>query len=240
MALIFDIETIADLSPANRGAVEALAAGREMSPDHYGALCPPLARVVCIAWFDSASNQLGAAFDARLLGTPAPASVEIVTADDAALGCRLDACGDEAQLLESFAARLETHVSGSEPQVVTFNVRGFDLPVLVHRSLRCGVSRGRSLLLKLLAENRYRPMLHIDLMDTLTFFGATSRWPLAAYAIGYGLPSPKGEMDGSQVGAAVAGGKIVDVARYCAGDVWATAEVYRKVREVDGWLPGKT
>ncbi|HVM97207.1 MAG TPA: hypothetical protein VMT89_12515 [Candidatus Acidoferrales bacterium] len=239
MALVFDIETIADLSSDSREAIEALAAGREMTAEHYGALCPPLARVVCIAWYDTEQAQLGCAFDTRLHSGEAPALLDLATSIDSAtaIACSLEACDGEPGLLTAFGTRLESHVGGSDPYLVTFNGRGFDLPVLLHRSVRCNLARGRAVLLKALNDNRYRPSLHIDLMDFLTFFGATSRWPLAAYALGYGLSSPKSEMDGSQVGPAVAAGRIVDVARYCAGDVRATAEVYRKVKAVDGWLP---
>jgi hypothetical protein len=243
MALVFDIETIADLSPDNREAIAALAAGRDMAAEHYGALCPPLARVVCIAWYDTIRAQLGAVFDAQLFSGDAPSVLDVAgicgAARPAVATCSLEAGDGETAVLDAFGTRLEEHAGGSDPQIVTFNGRGFDLPVLLHRSIRCSAARGRTLILKAMNENRYRPLLHIDLMDVLTFFGVASRWPLAAYALGYGLASPKGEMDGSQVGPAVAAGRILDVVRYCAGDVWATAEVYRKVREVDGWLPRK-
>ena len=45
--LIFDIETIGDITADSRDEIAALAAGRELLPDAYAALCPPLARVVC-------------------------------------------------------------------------------------------------------------------------------------------------------------------------------------------------
>ena len=59
-ALVFDIETIADLTAENRDAIAALAEKREMTAEAFGGLCPPLARVVCIAWLDVAAQQLGA------------------------------------------------------------------------------------------------------------------------------------------------------------------------------------
>jgi hypothetical protein len=236
MALVFDIETVADLTAANRDAVTALAGGRDMTPDHYGALCPPLARVACIAWYDTAKSQLGALFDAQLLGATAPVGVDVDYGDSKCFPCPLQACADEAALLSAFGSRIESAASQPDGQLVTFNGRGFDLAVLLHRSVRHGIGSGRAILLKALNENRYRPLLHLDLMDVLTFFGATARWPLAAYALGYGLPSPKSEMDGSQVGPAVAAGRILDVVRYCARDVLATAEIYRTVRSVEGWL----
>ena len=65
-----------------------------------------------------------------------------------------------------------------------------------------------------------------DLLDAVTFHGASGRWPLAAYAIGYGWPSPKHDLDGAQVWDAVQAGRIIDVVRHCANDVLATTHVY--------------
>ena len=89
-------------------------------------------------------------------------------------------------------------------------------------------------LVKAARENRYNPVTHVDLMDVVTFNGAAPRWPLAAYAIGYGFKSPKHDMDGSEVWPAVQAGRILDVVRYCAGDVVATAHIYRRLHEAVG------
>src|SRR5512139_956254 len=75
--LVFDIETMADLTPDNRDAIAALAAQRELSPEDYGSLCPPLARVVCIGWYDVAAQKLAVLFDASLCAAQWPASVPI-------------------------------------------------------------------------------------------------------------------------------------------------------------------
>jgi hypothetical protein len=230
-ALVFDIETVADLTPDNRDAVAALAAHREqMSPEHYGALCPPLARVVCIAWLALDSEQMGVLADATLCPHSMPESVSVTDGRPQSAGLRpwpLQPCDGERDLLRTFGTLLERHCQQPNAQLATFNGRGFDLPVLVHRGIRHGVSEGRSLLLRAAREARFNPVLHLDLMEAVTFGGASPRWPLAAYAIGYGYASPKHDMEGSQVGAAVQAGRIVEVARYCAGDVIATAHIYR-------------
>lgn len=234
-ALVFDIETIAELTPANRDAVAALAEGRDMTAEHYGGLCPPLARVVCIAWLDVETQQLGALFDATLLhDAPVPSIdlLESAATAGAALRCELHACDGEASLLRAFGQRAVQHLAQANAQLVTYNGRGFDLPVLVHRAIKHGVTDGRDLFVKAARENRYNPQLHVDLMEVVTFSGAAPRFPLAAYAIGYGFQSPKHEMDGSQVWPAVQAGRILDVVRYCAGDVVATAHVYRCLQEL--------
>jgi hypothetical protein len=233
--LVFDIETIADLTPATHAAVAALAQGRDMTPEHFGALCPPLARVVCIAWLDLATQSLGAVFDAALHAGTWPQSVDVEDRGGTAsppLRCAVQGCDGEAQVLRTFAQRLVRHLGHANAQLITYNGRGFDLPVLVHRALKHGVTDGRDLLVKATRDNRFNPLLHIDLMDVVTFGGAAPRWPLAAYAIGLGFTSPKRDMDGSTVWPAVQAGRILDVVRYCAGDVLTTAHVYRSVLEL--------
>jgi hypothetical protein len=228
--LIFDIETIGDIAADSRDEIAALAAGRELVPEAYAALCPPLARVVCVAWRDLAAQQLGAVFDATLCpgGTPAALPVEDGVPGGAPLTCVLRGCDGEAALLATFGDLVEVHLAQSNGQLVTYNGRGFDLPVLIHRSVKHGVANGRSLLAAAMAESRYRPQRHIDLMDVVTFGAVSSRWPMSTYAIGYGRRSPKSDMDGARVSAAVHAGRLLDVVRYCAGDVLATAYIYER------------
>jgi hypothetical protein len=234
--LIFDVETIADITDENRGLIESLAKGRDQSAPEYAAFCPPLARVVCIAWLDLASATLGAMYDETLPGSGGTLAMSI---DDGSGGERsftCTSCPGEAGVLRQFGALVAGHLQRSQSSLVTYSGRNFDLPVLIHRSIKHGVSEGRALLAKAARENRFNPQRHFDLLDVVTFFGASSRWPMATYAVGYGHRSPKEDMDGSQVGAAVANGRILDVVRYCAGDVMATMQIYRRL--VDAGLVG--
>jgi hypothetical protein len=236
-ALIFDIETIADLTDDNRATVTSLAEGREMRPEEYAAFCPPLARVVCIAWFNAAAGTLEALYDASLPGGAGSVDMRVEDGRDAVLEVSCNGCAGEKALLSAFGAVVGRHFEKPSPSLVTYSGRGFDLPVLIHRSVKHDVTAGRTHLIKALRENRYNQRLHVDLLDTVTFFGASSRWPLAAYVVGYGHRSPKDDMDGSQVGTAVAEGRILEVVRYCAGDVIATTQIYRRVAAA-GLVPG--
>lgn len=234
-ALVFDIETIADLTPDSRDAIAALAEGRDMTPEEYGGLCPPLARVICVSWFDVLRQELSAAFDATLCSGDPPPSIQVEGGPAEScvpVGCLLHACAGESEVLRRFGRLVEQHLQQANAQLVTYNGRGFDLPVLVHRSITHRVTEGRDLLTKAATENRYRPVLHVDLMDVVTFSGASPRWPMAAYAIGYGFRSPKNDMSGSQVWPAVQAGRIIDVVRYCAGDVLATAHIHRVLQDL--------
>lgn len=229
--LIFDIETIAAVPPEQAEAIAKLATAREWDVDRYAALCPPLARVVCIGALEQPAQRLQLFADATLAPTPLPASVTIEVGDDSGRSLEADIfpCSGEAELLAAFGRRLDELVRNPSNRIATFSGRGFDLPVLLHRSIALGVKPGRHAVDRLLQENRFRPQQHVDLLETVTAFGATGRWPLAAYAIGYGYRSPKSEMDGSQVTEAVQGGRLLDVMRYCAGDVLATAHVLARV-----------
>src|SRR5262245_40300757 len=100
-ALIFDIETIADVNAGNREAIGAFAKHRRMTPEEYGGLCPPLARVVCIAWFDAAAAKLAAVFDMTLGAVAHPRELTLSSGDPMQrdpMTCALEGCDGEAQL----------------------------------------------------------------------------------------------------------------------------------------------
>lgn len=230
-AVVFDIETVGAVNDENRAAIEPLAKKRQQNPEEYTGLCPPLARVACIAWYDTGSQSGAAAYDASLAPPEAATttSLEIpsLVAGNEALNCPLTACPSERDLIDTFARVVDEHLANGKTCVVSYNGRNFDLPVLIHRGIVSGANRIATFL-KLVRENRYNAVQHIDLLEVVTFNGVAGRWPLAAYVIGYGARSPKDEMDGAQVGEAVRGGRIIDVVRYCANDVLATSLLYAR------------
>lgn len=229
--LVFDIETIGQVAADARPAIEKLAAGRDWSVERYAALCPPLARVACIGTLSAQLGRLDLFLDASLAPSPLPATIEVELGDGsgARVAAHVQECAGESELLEAFGRQIDSHAQDRQSRFATFNGRGFDLPVLLHRSIALGVRPGRRVIEQLLGENRYRPQRHVDVMELATQFGASPRWPLAAYAIGYGYRSPKEDMDGAAVGPAIAAGRIIDVAAYCAGDVLATAHVLARL-----------
>jgi hypothetical protein len=74
--------------------------------------------------------------------------------------------------------------------------------------------------------NRYGDT-HIDLFDQLSFFGATRRkFSLDMWCRTFGIKSPKSEgVTGYEVKDLYKAGRYLDIARYCAGDLKATAEL---------------
>ncbi len=111
---------------------------------------------------------------------------------------------------------------------MSWNGGGFDLPVLNHRALIHGVTAAKfwdwgdedrefkfnSYL------GRYHTR-HLDLMDVLRCTSRARRAGLDAMARLCGFPGKLG-MDGSEVHAAFAAGKLDDVRRYCETDVMNT------------------
>lgn len=110
---------------------------------------------------------------------------------------------------------------------VTFNGRGFDVPFLMMRSAIHQIRPTRDLL-----SNRYLPLQrgvkHVDLMDQMTFYGATRRRPSLHLACrAFGIPTPKGDgIDGDSVTRFFREKRFKDIARYNVRDITATAALY--------------
>ncbi|MBK7644812.1 MAG: ribonuclease H-like domain-containing protein [Planctomycetes bacterium] len=132
--------------------------------------------------------------------------------------------GSEEQLLARFWELVGPSKRGL-PRLVTFNGRGYDGPMLTIRSAQLGLKPSRSLM-----GNRYSIAEHCDLSDIFSFQGATrERYSLDYWCRRFDVESPKGSIDGSQVGRAYREGRIEDIGEYCLRDVRATAQLYQKL-----------
>jgi len=139
---------------------------------------------------------------------------------------------DEKGMLEDFS----TFVSRYQPDLVTYNGRGFDLPVLALRSLRHGVAmswyyQGR-------VRHRYSEEGHLDLCDMLSDHGAARSLSLDAVARLIGLPGKVG-VDGSQVEGLYLAGKLDAIKSYCLADVAQTSLLFLRFRLLQGAIPPK-
>jgi DNA polymerase elongation subunit (family B) len=110
---------------------------------------------------------------------------------------------------------------------VTFNGRGFDGPFLMLRSAALGITATRNLV-----GYRYSLRPHTDLLEAITFFGASRKWNLDFACKAFGVESPKEQgMDGYSVGPYYRAGKLREIALYCRRDVEATARLDQKVEK---------
>lgn len=134
----------------------------------------------------------------------------------------------EAELVAGFFQFVERH----KPRLVSFNGRGFDLPVLKYRAMVHGIAapylyragdkwEGYS--------KRYADEWHCDLQDVLSDYGASARLKLAEICAALGFPGKFG-IDGSQVAALWDEGHVRDIRDYCETDVLNTYLVYLRHR----------
>ncbi len=142
----------------------------------------------------------------------------------------------EAELLLGFVKSLPVDGRGTGPILVTFGGNGFDLPLLRYRAFALGVS------VPGLHSGGHRNYWHrfgqdhVDLCDVLSGYGASTRPSLAEMAALGNIPVKIGGIDGSQVEAFVAAGRLTEVADYCLTDVLATYCVFLRYEMVRGDL----
>lgn len=144
----------------------------------------------------------------------------------------------EGKVIQTFFNSIEKH----QPQLVSWNGGGFDLPVLHYRGLRHGVEASKYWDLgeddREFKWNNYISryhMRHLDLMDLLAMYSPKNNAPLDAMAKLCGFPGKLG-MDGSQVYAQYLAGQTDDVRRYCETDVMNTYLVYCRFQKMRGGL----
>ena len=122
--------------------------------------------------------------------------------------------------------------------VVSYNGRGFDLPVVAARCLRHGVAfpwyyRQRD------ARHRYSTAGHFDLMDYLVDHGATKSYSLDVAAKLIGMPG-KMDCNGADVQAMIDAGQIEEVRGYCMSDVAQTAAIFLRTQFLRGEIDAAT
>ncbi len=125
----------------------------------------------------------------------------------------------EKEILEKFWREIRQH-----QQFITFNGRKFDCPYIMIRSAVLKVRPTRNLM-----PYRYSDTEHVDLLDQLTFYDAFRRFPLDFYCRNFGLDRKKLEgISGDKVQEYFKKKKFLEIARYCAADVRATAELFER------------
>lgn len=129
----------------------------------------------------------------------------------------------EPEMLESFWAGAQNY-----NEFVTFNGRCFDVPFLMIRSAIHKIKPSKDLMSNRYLGSQRDSAKHIDLQDQLTFYGALRRkGGLHIIARSFGIKSPKDSgIKGEDVGRLFKEKKFKDIARYNAGDLYATRDLY--------------
>ena len=132
----------------------------------------------------------------------------------------------EEQMLAGFWEKVKGY-----QEVVTFNGYGFDVPYLNIRSAVHGIRPTANLMVnRYLSSQKYASIVHVDLQDQLSYYGATRRkGSLHMYCRAFGIKSPKaGGVAGDDVKPLFDSGKFVDIARYNGQDITCTLQLYKK------------
>ena len=222
--LVFDIESIPD--------VEGLRALRGAPADRTD-------EQVYAAWLAERKEKGQSDFMPLHLQRILVISVVFRNAEGLRIHSFVDRDGaSEGKVVQTFFNSIEKH----QPQLVSWNGSGFDLPVLHYRGLRHGVEASKYWDMgeddREYKWNNYISryhMRHLDLMDLLAMYSPKNNAPLDAMAKLCGFPGKLG-MDGSQVYAQYLAGQTDDIRRYCETDVMNTYLVYCRFQKMRGGL----
>jgi hypothetical protein len=118
-------------------------------------------------------------------------------------------------------------------EVISYNGRSFDIPVLMARAAVARESCPS--IAKLMAQSRRAVSTHVDLLEEVTAYGAASRVKLADFCAAFEIPV-KIDAHGSDVESLAAQGAWEKVAHYCETDVvatWLALQFWRAVERDD-------
>jgi hypothetical protein len=123
---------------------------------------------------------------------------------------------------------------GRRPDIVTWNGRSFEMPVVAARCFKHGIPfahyyEERNLHYRFTTEG------HFDLMDFLSDFGASRPAKLDTVARLIGLPGKMG-VEGKDVGPLVHAGKTEIVQSYCLSDVIQISAIFLRTQLARGIL----
>lgn len=135
---------------------------------------------------------------------------------------------DEKALLSEFSELLAGHFNTSNHYLCAHNGKEFDYPFLCRRMLVNGLP-----LPKLLQIQGMKPweVKHLDTMELWRFGDIKNFTSLNLLAHVFGIPSPKDDIDGSQIGRVYHEEKNMErIKSYCLKDVVTLAKIYQSLR----------
>lgn len=140
---------------------------------------------------------------------------------------------DETQILSSFKALLEDHFNQTEKNFLCgHNLREFDIPFICRRMLINGLELPK--LLKLTGKRPWQIKHVLDTLDLWRFGDFKNYTSLDLLASVFDIPSPKDDIDGSQVHEVYWQTKDLNRIRmYCERDVVTVAKLILKLNSMD-------
>jgi len=136
----------------------------------------------------------------------------------------------EASLLEDFSELLEKHFSNPDKFAICgHNIREFDVPYICRRLLVNQLPFPR--MLDIAGRKPWETKHLLDTMEMWKFGDIKNYTSLRLLAAVFGFPSPKDDMDGSEVAGVYWQDRDLDrIAAYCEKDVLATVQLFLRMK----------
>ena len=136
--------------------------------------------------------------------------------------------GEEKKILKDFANLLDTHFNGAQHLLCGHNAKEFDFPFIARRMIINQVPIPGKL--NLFGKKPWE-IPHLDTLELWKFGDYKHFTSLKLLTKILGIPSPKGDIDGSQVAHVFYVEKDIDrIVTYCEKDVVAVAQVMLRFR----------
>lgn len=139
--------------------------------------------------------------------------------------------GEEPNLLKDFNNLISNHFNSPQQLLCGHNAKEFDIPFLARRMIINQISIPDKL--NLFGKKPWE-IPHLDTLELWKFGDYKHFTSLKLLTKILGIPSSKGDIDGSQVGYTYHVEKDIDrIVTYCEKDVVATAQVFLRFRKED-------
>jgi len=139
--------------------------------------------------------------------------------------------GDEKKILKDFNNLLNSHFSQPQHVLCGHNAKEFDIPFLARRMIINQIPIPDKL--NLFGKKPWE-IAHLDTLELWKFGDYKHFTSLKLLCKVLGIPSPKGDIDGSQVGHVFYIDRDIDrIVTYCEKDTIAVAQIFLRLRRED-------
>ena len=136
--------------------------------------------------------------------------------------------GDEKKILNDFSNLLNTHFNGAQHLLCGHNAKEFDIPFIARRIIINGMVLPNKL--NLFGKKPWE-VPHLDTLELWKFGDYKHFTSLKLLTKVLGVPSPKDDIDGSEVARVFYEEKDIDrIITYCEKDVIAVAQIFLRLR----------
>ncbi len=136
--------------------------------------------------------------------------------------------GEEKKILQDFASLVNQHFSAPQHVMCGHNAKEFDFPFIARRMIIHGIALPDKL--NLFGKKPWE-VAHLDTMELWKFGDYKHFTSLKLLTKILGVPSPKDDIDGSEVAHVFYKEKDIDrIITYCEKDVIAVAQVFLRLR----------